>query len=876
MDMQLIELRCEHLQNPLALDRSSPTFSAVPQSGRRDVAVSAYQLQVERVSRSPELIWDSGRVEATGLACMPYGGPSLESDTNYRWRVRCWDEYGSPCRWSQYAHIHTGLFGEKDWEAEWITGDGLLRHDFTLPSEPRETYAFFCGLGWGELYLNGSKVSDHVLDPGFTTVRGSALYVCYEVSEYLQPGRNTVGVMLGDRRWGGTACRLQMSVKCEGDSGEMVTSDTSWQTTTGPILEDNIYHGEVYDARCEEDGWSMPGFDDQDWNDSSPAELQVGQLSAQLMPPIRKIEEVVPFEMHSPRPGVYVFDLGQNISGWARLRVRGPVGKRVTLRYGELLHDDGRLNQATCKGARAKDVYILKGGGPEVYEPRFTYHGFRYVEVRDYPGVPTMDAIRGCVVHTDSRPRGNFSCSNSLINGIQRLILWGQKTNLHSIPTDCCNRMERQGWLGDAHATVDVCLKNFDTTAFYSNFLDRIADEQDGTGAVPDTVPRYCVGRRPADPVWGAAYPIILWEHYLHSADLQTVKRHYDSVSRYVDAELERADEGLLQAGHYGDWIAIEESDQTFLSTVFLLMSVRLMADLSEALGRDDEAQRYIKNDKNVVTALYKRFFNPATGLYAGGTQTELALAICLDLPVKDRDAVVSHLVHDIVWRHDTHTTCGFVGIKYLLQALDKVGKTGLAYELACQRTQPSWGYMVDAGATTLWELWQKKTGRGMNSHNHPMLGSIGNWFHTSLAGLKPDPDAPGWEHFEISPPIIGDLKWAGSSLWTVRGQVSVEWAQEHDCFSLKTQIPVGSTATLRIPFNGLQDIMLKENGNRIWNTGGNGAARAHPCEIHVLEQELRLLVPSGEYCFEVTDSPVADQTAVGGDSRSPCDQNPN
>ncbi|MEW5901441.1 MAG: family 78 glycoside hydrolase catalytic domain, partial [Acidobacteriota bacterium] len=465
-------LRCEYLTNPLGVDVRNPRFAWVLEHGERGQSQTAYEILVSSLPGAEKGdLWESGQVATANSTQVVYAGKPLESGRSYYWKVRYWDKDGRPSPFSQAARFDTGLFSREDWKAKWIGGKNQLRREFDLSGKPVRARAYICGLGYYELRLNGRKVGRNVLDPAWTTFEKRVLYVTHDATDYLRAGRNAVAVMLGQGWFKSTALLFRLEIELEGGKKVEVVSDENWKTAPGPIVMDSVYNGETYDARLETRGWDMPDYGDGNWSAVQVLTGPKGVLSAQMMPPIRVTDTIVPLKMTNPKLGVHVFDMGQNFSGWAQLRVRGPRGTAVKMRFAELIYDTGMINTENLRGARAEDIYLLKGEGEEIYEPRFTYHGFRYVELTGFPGVPAVNTIRGRVVHSAVEPSGSFGCSKPILNSLQRIIVWGQKSNLHSIPTDCCQRDERMGWMGDAQGTAEEAIYNFDMAAFYTNFL---------------------------------------------------------------------------------------------------------------------------------------------------------------------------------------------------------------------------------------------------------------------------------------------------------------------------------------------------------------------------------------------------------------------
>jgi len=810
-------LRCEYLANPMGIDMARPRFFWVIGHAERGQTQSAYQILV---STDPKAaagdIWDSGKVASPKSIQIPFAGKALESGKSYFWKVRNWDRDGRESPWSTVARFDTGLFDKSDWKGVWIGNKNQLRKEFVLKGRVKRARAHIAGLGYYELRLNGRKVGDHVLDPAWTTYEKRVLYATYDVTMALRDGANAVAVMLGEGWYKSRVLLFQLNVEMEDGSAANIASDASWKAADGPLFADSVYNGESYDARRETPDWDRPGFDDKAWPAAETVKGPAGVLSAQLMPAIRVVDTIVPFRMTSPLPGVYVFDMGQNFSGWARLRVEGLRGTDVRLRFAELLYENGTLNQETLRSAQAEDHYILKGGGEETWEPRFTYHGFRYVEVTGFPGTPQLDSVRGRVVHTAVDPIGSFAASKDVLNGLQRIITWGQKTNLHSIPTDCSQRDERMGWMGDAQGTAEEAIMNFDMAAFYTNFMRDIRDVQDEKGRITDTVP-HIWGSRPADPAWGTAYPLICWYMYQYYGDTRVLEEHYDGLKKYVEFLKSTAENGVLKWSHYGDWVAIEKCPGAIVSSFYYYYDAKVLADAARVLGKSADAALYDKLAAEIRVAFNREFYDPKTGDYADGTQTANTLALFLDLPTEKHGGASGRLFDDIVYEHDSHLTTGIIGTKYIMELLTRNGNADLAYDIACKTDFPSWGYMIANGATTLWELWNRREGPSMNSHNHPMFGSVGSWLYKALAGINLAPGTSGFEKVLIAPQMVRDLTHASGSTVTVRGEVACAWARTERTVRVEVIVPMGSEAEIVIPKLGIRNITVTESGRTVW-----------------------------------------------------------
>jgi len=845
-----VGLRCEYLENPVGIDVRQPRFFWVLEHTERGQAQSAYQVLV---SADPALaageVWDSGRVASAQSTQVVFGGKALESGKSYFWKVKYWDKDGKESPWSDAARFDTGLFDRTEWKGAWIGGQNQLRKEFTLNGRARRARAYVCGLGYHDLRINGRKAGNHVLDPGWTTYDKRVLYITYDVTNFLRQGPNAVAVMLGNGKYGSRALLLQINIELEDGSKASWTSDASWKTASGPILEDSVYNGETYDARLETSGWERPGFDDKAWGPAEAVKAPAGVLSSQMMPAIQVVDTIVPVKLTNPQPGVYVYDMGQNASGWARLRVKGPRGTDVRMKFAEMLYDSGMINQENLRGARAEDHYILRGGGDETWEPRFTYHGFRFVELSGFPGTPMPDAVRGRVVHSAVRPIGSFIASKDILNKLQRIVTWGQKTNLHSIPTDCDQRDERMGWMGDAQGTAEEAMLNFDMAAFYTNFVRDIRDVQDDKGRLSDTVPHVWGGER-ADPAWATAYPLICWSMYQHYGDTRVLEEQYDGMKRYVEFLRSQAENGLVKFSSYGDWVAVEKCPGAIVSSFYYYYDVKIQADAARVLGKTQDAALYDKLAADIRTAFNREYYNPKTGDYADGTQTANTLPLFLGISTEKEGGAWGRLFDDIVYKHNSHLTTGIIGTKYIMDLLTRNGASDLAYDIAVQTTYPSWGYMIENGATTLWELWQKREGPSMNSHNHPMFGSVGAWLYTALAGITMAPGSVGYEKLVFQPQMVRDLKHASGLIDTLHGQVGCTWSRTDGSVRIEAVVPVGSEAEVVIPKFNLRHVRVTEGGKALWENGtfvpgvaGVGAAAEK-------DGAVRVKVGSGRYAF--------------------------
>jgi len=746
-----------------------------------------------------------------------------------------------------------------------------LRKEFSLPKPVKRASAYLCGLGLSELYLNGEKIGDHVLSPGLTEYPKRVFYVTHEVTRQLKPGQNAVGVVLGNGRYFAPRLReptltqtygfpkllFQLEVEYEDGTRERIVSDETWKlTTAGPILANNEYDGEEYDARHEMPGWDRPGFDDASWQPARLVEPPAGRLVAQNMEPIRVTETLHPQAVREVRPGVFIFDMGQNMVGWCRLHVEGPRGRIVWLRFAETVREDGSLYLDNIRGAKVTDRYILKGTGPEVWEPRFTYHGFRYVEVTGYPGRPTLDAIEGRVVHDDMPLAGDWASSNELLNRIYRNVFWGVRGNYRSIPTDCPQRDERQGWLGDRSAESKGETFLFLNAPLYAKWLQDMADAQKENGSVPDVAPSYWP-LYSDNVTWPSSLIVIPGTLIDQFDDRDALARVYPAMVRWMDFMAGFLEDGIMPRDQYGDWCVPPEAPQLIhsqdptrrtakpvLGTTYFYHCARLMAGYARVLDRAEDAARFNALADRLERAFNQRFLAPERDHYDNGSQTSSVLPLAFGLaPEADRPAIFRHLERKIVEETHEHVGTGLIGGQWLMRTLTRNGRVDLAYKLATQKTYPSWGYMIEKDATTIWELWNGDTADpAMNSHNHVMLvGDLVIWMYEHLAGIASDPDRPGFKHVLMRPEMPGDLAWVRAVHRGPYGEIVSHWRRDEGRFEWDVVIPPNSSATLWVPAGNGE---LREGGEPIARRDGIRFLRREGDRI-VLE------IGSGSYHFE-------------------------
>lgn len=706
----------------------------------------------------------------------------------------------------------------------------LFRKSFTLDQDVTTAHLHICGLGYHESYLNAHRIGDHVLDPAQTDYEARCLYVTHDVTTHLIRGENTLGVILGngwfhqDIVWGREMSygppRLiaALHIQLADNSHLVVTTDTTWLCSRSHIIENNIHVGETCDARKERQDWAVPGFDTQKWRFFekwiSAEEVQPpgGRLEAQTIPPIKVIGTLSPRTVTEPQPGYHVVDMGQNFAGWARIRVsRACPGTCIRLRFAETLDAHGMLDTGStgtfATGVEQIDTYICKGGGEETWEPRFTYHGFRYVEVIGWPGKLSPEEITGVVVHTALPEAGAFASSDSRLNRLHQMALWTHRSNIHGLPEDCPAR-ERCGWLGDAHIICDFSLYNFQGDAFWRKYLDDIETSRAGNNGLPTMV---APGKRScgtASPDWMAALILIPWTHYVFHGDAGILQKHWDGMKRVIEHFCSLSENALLPHG-LGDWFDPGECAQPRFtppvktSTLLFGQCADIISRAANILGHADIARDYAGWSEKIRHAFTRSFFDPAQGTF--GSQTADAMALQLGFVPPGREQAVADALAADIRARDMHMTTGIMGIKYLFEALTRHGHGDIALALMHQDTYPGFGDLIRKGATTLWEYWgeaEVDARHGPRSLNHPMMGGYDSWFFNTLAGIRPDSANPGFSHFHLEPHPIAGLAAVSAYHDCPYGRITSNWLLESGLFTWDVAVPENTTATARLPDN--------------------------------------------------------------------------
>lgn len=900
--VKLTGLTCEYLSAPLGVDVDQPRFSWKIQSHERGVHQQAFRIIVSEtlngMSRKTGDCWDSGKITADQTVNVAYEGIPLKSNRKYHWRVGIWTDSEDPV-WSDAEAFHTGLLNPPDWKARWMTTpeeivheSPVFRKEVTVEKKIRQAYAFVTACGFCEVYLNGEKVGDHVLDPGITDYRKTILYSTYDVTRVLRQGDNAIGVMLGNGAWNmrkvqdryswgeersfGNPCWImQLHVTYSDGSEEVIVSDESWKYSAGPVVFNNLYGGEDYDARKEPAGWLTPDFDDSDWQAAVQAENPGGQLKSQLMPPVRVTDTLSPVAEINPSPGVYLFDLGRNIAGWWRVQVKGPAGMTIRIRGAETLNDSlfpkplepgDSLSTKFRYHALAWTDYTLKGDEVEVYEPHFFYTGFRYVEVTTgNQENPDLLKVEGRVVRSALEQTGMFTSSDTLLNQIHRAGLWSQMGNNFSYPTDCPHR-EKGAYNGDGQVIAETSMHDFQMAAFYTKWLNDMRDSQEENGRIPNTSPTL-VGGMGGGVAWGSAYILIPWWMNHYYRDVRIMKAHYPTMKKYIHylkalgTKDENPDEPFIINDFDGYWYSLGEwcspgrsdcPNHAVVNTFYYYYDTWLIAKIAAILGEEADAGYFSALADTVKQAFIERFFNPDTNLYGGDEvyQTYQLIALVGGLvPEEHRQAVFNTIIEDL-YERDNHLNTGIIGTKYLWPVLVDGGQGNLALEVAGKTTYPGYGYWLKNGSTTLLEEWS-----GANSHNHQMFGSVSEFFYKYLAGIQSPMEghtSPGYRHIHLQPFVPDSLKSVKASVETVAGTILSDWIKEDGLFRYQVSIPANTTGTVVIPVFGSRDAILTESGTRIWERGRFSGGVAGVTEVKEESGRLRIAVESGDYHFEI------------------------
>jgi len=845
--------------NPEGINITSPHLSWILVSPARAATQTAWQILVAsspgKLDKNEGDLWNSEKQKSDQSVLVKYEGEALHSGMACYWKVRIWDQDGRISPWSETARWSTGLLNPEDWKGKWIGTEKVfpgedtagqfrklnaryLRKEFNISKPIKKATANISGLGLYELHINGGRTGNLVLAPGATDYTKTIFYNTYDVTPQLSQGSNAIGVILGNGRYfamrkdepflmqnyGFPKLLMQIDIEFNDGSHKVISTDSTWKlTANGPITENNEFDGEKYDARLEMPGWDKPGFDAKNWMDAEIVEEPAGMLTGQLNEPIRVTVPITPVSVKKLRPGVYIYDMGQNMVGWVSLSAKGHPGQKITMRFAETLKPDGSLYLANIRSAKVTDSYIFNADNVTDWQPAFTYHGFRYVELSGLDDEPGLNTITGCVVNNDLATNGSFECSDTMINRIYKNATWGIRGNYRSFPTDCPQRDERMGWLGDRATGCRGESYIFNNGGLYRKWLADMRDAQNSQGSIPDICPAYWAMYN--DNVTWDGTGIMVMDMLLNQfGNTVAIAENYDAMKKWITYMYNTyASNGLMPRDSYGDWCMPPEelsmihsqdpkriTSGTLLGTSFFYHDLELMEGFARLLSKPEDTKWFKEKASDMKKAYNDNFFNPDGNYYSNNTVTANILSLAFGLvPEENREAVFESAVEKIETDYHGHIPTGLIGIMYLQRILTDFGRADIAMRFASETTYPSWGYMVKNNATTIWELWNGNTADpSMNSGNHVMLlGDLIIWMHEYIAGIRPS--APGFKTIMMKPLIGQGITHASATHNSPYGKITSKWQMNgKNNFTWNIHIPVNTSATVYIPANNESQVM--------------------------------------------------------------------
>lgn len=854
-----VRLTCEYAENPLGIDLLTPRLSWNLTSTERNQFQTAYEIIVSDNEKSTASgkgnVWQTGKVISNTNINIDYAGRPLLPFTKYFWRVKVYNKNGLASGWSNIATFETAALQPGDWKARWIS-DGskqfekdedfyqndpmpLFRKQINVTKKITAARLYISGLGYSEVYINDVKIGDHVLDPGFTAYKKQVLYVTCDVTAALKNKTNTIGIMLGNgwynplplrlfgrfnlrnvQQTGRPCVKAQVLIKYADGTAETIATDETWETSKGPVIRNNVYLGEVYDARLEKK------FSDKTrWSNAVITDGPSGVLTAQMQPAIRITKIIKPLSIQQVGKDTFIADMGQNFAGVANIKVRGKSGDRVALRYGELLNANGSLNYMTTAAGQIKelwhsdggpgspktawqeDSYILKGEGTEEWHPHFTFHGFRYVEITGWPGIPAVDDIEGLRMNSDLEQNGDFSCSNKMFNQLHNVIQWTFLSNVFSVQSDCPAR-EKMGYGADIVATAGAFIHNYNMANFYRKAVNDFANDQRTEGGITEIAPSTGIADRgygdSSGPLgWQLAFPYLQKQLYDYYGDKRIVEEYYPAFKRQMDFLQAKAIDGLYY-WDIGDHESIDTKADAFAASCFYYHHALLAQAFAAILGNKDDSVKYEKLAMNIRNNIVGKYLVPGTGRFDNATQSPQIFALWYDLsPEKEKTLEV--LLKEFQRKND-HLSTGIFSTMMMMDVLRDYEQGDFLYKIINQKDYPGWAYMLENGGTTLWESWMG--GPQVYSYNHPMFGSVDEWFYKSVLGIRPG--AMAFKKIIIQP-HPSELEWAKGSYQSMYGYIKVDWKKSSNNFSLNVTIPVNTTAEIYLPAEQNSVVMEKE-----------------------------------------------------------------
>lgn len=869
--IRISALHCEYRVNPVGLDTPQPRFTWQLEADTNAIQQAAYRIQVSMQSSDFEptnLVWDTARITSDQSVLITYEGPELLPRTRYFYRVKVWSQSGLESPWSEIAFWEMGQLRSSDWQAEWITPDPTrldpdaeeayyLRKTFTVSGQIRKATIYATSHGVYELELNGARVGDWELTPGWTSYKHRLQVQSYDVTNKLTSGnQHTIGAVLangwfkGNLGWDNQrniygsvrALLMQMHIVYEDGSEEVVSSDSSWRASLGPVRMSELYHGEIYDAGLAHSGWSLPNYEDSSWVPVVELNYGTEMLIMQENDPSRVTEQLKPVAVIETPLGETVLDFGQNMVGKVHLRVSLPAGTRIDLLHAEVLDAQGNFYIGNLRSAKQTVTYVCNGQGEESYAPHFSFQGFRYVKVVGWPQEIALDTscFTGLVIHTDMAAKGTFECSHPLLNQLQRNIVWGQRGNFLDVPTDCPQRDERLGWTGDAQVFIRTAAFNYDVALFFSKWLRDLKADQCEDGGVPFVIPHVLREHEHSSAAWGDAAVICPWTLYQVYGDKRVLEEQYESMKGWITYIRQQGEnEYLWQTGfHFGDWLGLDAKEGSYvgatpkdlIATCFYAYSTSLFVKTAEVLGREADVAEFSALYERIVEAFTTEFVTPS-GRLAGDTQTAHVLPLMFGLVTGSTRVRLAATLAAYVIEQNYHLTTGFVGTPYLCHVLSENGYHDVAVKLVQQEDYPSWLYSIHQGATTIWEHWDGIKPDGtfwsdkMNSYNHYAYGSIGDWLYRKVAGLDSDDLQPGYKRVVFRPRPDSGLAYAKASLSTNYGLVRSEWTiEENGAVSYTFQLPPNTTGEAFLCRTTISEMTC--NGHKIEAVSGINTLR--------------------------------------------------
>jgi len=875
------KLRCEYRTGPLGIDVLQPRLSWIVTSPVRGQKQSAYHILVattgEKLASDIGDLWDSGVVKSDETSCIIYEGKTLRSQMRCFWKVRVLDKQGEASAWSDVSMWSMGLLEQKDRLGQWIGFDSdeaqsndsnlilpaakYLRKEFTAEKKITKAYLYATSLGIYQVRINGKDVGADFFSPGWTDYNKRVYYRTYDVSEYIRQGENAIGAVIADGWYAGYVgyqnqrnlygkkprFLAQLHIEYTDGTTEVISTDQSWKATIGPILEADFLMGETYDARKEMPGWSEADFDESQWSAVSTGAEVKPFIQAAVTEPVIAFKELKPQKITEPQAGRYVFDMGQNFAGIVRIKVRGKKGQKIVIRHAERLNPDGTIYTANLRSARATDTYICKGDDVEVWQPRFTFHGFQYAELGGIDYRPDGETITGIALSSDTPVTGRFECSDEMVNKLYSNIVWTQRANFIDIPTDCPQRDERLGWTGDAQVYIRTACFNNDVQSFFTKWLTDLRDSQRTDGQFPMVSPTKVAGDD-GGPAWADAGVICPWTIYEVYGDKRLLEENYEAMKKFISFCRERCTEDFLPPGQFhcfGDWLNInDDTPRDVIYMAYFGCSTKLTAKAAKALDKADDEKYYNELFEKIQESFNKAYVSE-DGKIKGDSQTAYVIALRYGLLDKERKQKAAERLIEKIKSRNRHLSTGFVGTKDLMLVLSEIGRNDIAYRLLFNDTFPSWGFTIKNGATSIWERWNGWTPEngfadpGMNSFAHYSFGAVGQWMFENIGGIKSD--EPGYKKIIIAPQISEKLTYAKTSYESTHGLIESNWKKEGDKLTLEVKIPANTSAVVYLPAENPKDV--KESGRSLKSAEGVKVTGSE-------ENKVIIQVESGRYEF--------------------------